>query len=473
MKQQGLTLAVDLGSTFTKVAAIDLDHEELVGVAQSPSTVDTDVTAGLNQAIENLETTIGRESMEIERLLACSSAAGGLRIVVIGLVSGLTTKAANEAALGAGGKVVATYSYGLTSEDVRGIEEMAPDLILLAGGTNGGNEQVILQSASALAASPLDAPVIIAGNKMAAPRVQSLLKDAGKYAIETENVLPEIDRLTVESARAAIRDIFMKRITYAKGLDKAEALMGRVIMPTPMAVLRGASLLANGIGDEQGFGELMAVDVGGATTDVYSIAHGYPSRQEVMAKGLPEPYEKRTVEGDLGIRYNAQSLLDMAGSEAIMEKIRSAKKVVPQDMKIKLERGVKKLSEHVDTLPESEEDFMMDIGLASMAVDVASRRHAGKIEDRYFPTGKIPVQYGKDLTKVKSVLATGGIFAYGQEVPSILRSLCFDGTYPESLRPVDPQCYVDEQYILYAVGLLAEVSPPKALRIMKTHLKRL
>lgn len=134
MKGQGLTLAIDLGSTFTKVVAFDCDRGELVGIAQSPSTVETDVTVGLNEAIENLRTSMVGEKITRERILACSSAAGGLGMVVVGLVSDLTTKAANEAALGAGAKVVGTYSYDLTSEDVTGIEEIAPDLILLAGG---------------------------------------------------------------------------------------------------------------------------------------------------------------------------------------------------------------------------------------------------------------------------------------------------------------------------------------------------
>jgi len=466
----GLTLAIDFGSTFTKVVAIDLDKEDLVGVAQAASTVDTDITIGLHAALRRLRTLIGVERFNTDRILSCSSAAGGLRIVVAGLVSELTTKAAKEAALGAGAKVVGIYSYGLSPDEVKCVEQIAPDLILLTGGTDGGNEQIIIHNAAVLAASQLNAPMIVAGNKMATHKAQALLEAAGKYTVRTENVLPELNRLNVEPTRAAIRDIFMQRITHAKGLDKAQAFAGHIIMPTPMAVLRGASLLASGVGDEKGLGELIVVDVGGATTDVYSIAHGHPSHQDIIVKGLPEPYEKRTVEGDLGIRYNAQAILDIAGSETITEKMRLVTRFVPQ--RVKLEMEVKYLSNHIDAVPQDEEDFLIDIGLASTAVDIASRRHAGRVEESYFPSGKVRIQYGKDLTGIKCVIGTGGIFAYGQEPHWILKAACHNENNPESFRPIAPEFFVDERYILYAVGLLAEVSAVKAVKIIKKHLRR-
>jgi len=466
----GLTLAIDFGSTFTKVVAIDLDKGDLVGVTQAASTVDTDITIGLHAALRRLQTLIDVERLDTDRILSCSSAAGGLRVVVAGLVSELTTKAAKEAALGAGAKVVGIYSYGLSSDEVKCVEQIVPDLILLTGGTDGGNEQVIIHNAAVLAASQLNAPIIVAGNKMATQKAQALLGAAGKYTVRAENVLPELNRLNVEPVRAAIRDIFLQRITHAKGLDKAQAFAGHIIMPTPMAVLRGASLLASGVGDEKGLGELIVVDVGGATTDVYSIAHGHPSHQDIIVKGLPEPYEKRTVEGDLGIRYNAQSILDIVGSETIKEKMGLVGGAAPQQ--VNLETAVKYLSSHIDAVPQSEEDFLIDIGLASTAVDIATRRHAAKVEESYFPTGKVRIQYGKDLMGIKCVIGTGGIFAYGREPGWILKAACYNGRNPESLRPVAPGFFVDERYILYAVGLLAEVSALKALKIMKKHLRK-
>jgi len=302
----GLTLALDFGSTFTKAAALDLVNENLLAAAKAASTVDTDIMIGFSNALAILKESIGPENYKIDRILASSSAAGGLRMVVAGLVSELTTKAAKEAALGAGAKLVGTYSHGISADELKQIEQTAPDLILLTGGTDGGNRQVIIDNAKHLASSALDVPMIIAGNKMAAGEARSILEKAGKYAITTENVLPELSGLNVEPARAAIREIFIKRIIHAKGLEKAQAFIGNTIIPTPLAILRGAALLAGGVGEEEGLGELVVVDVGGATTDVSSIARGLSATPHAIVKGLPEPYEKRTVEGDLGIRYNAR-----------------------------------------------------------------------------------------------------------------------------------------------------------------------
>ena len=385
-----LTLAVDFGSTFTKVAALDLKNEQLVGIAKAPSTVDTNVMVGLKDAIRSLQEKIGNNELNIKQVFS-SSAAGGLRMVVAGLVNELTTKAARKAALGAGAKVIGTYSYGLSLDDLKDIELIVPDLILLTG-SDGGNTKVMLHNASVIGASSLDVPIILAGNKMAAEAARSILKNAGKYVVSVENVLPELDRLNIEPARASIRDIFMERIIRAKGIDKAQEFVGR-ILPTPMAILKGAALLSHGSWDEEGLGELMVIDIVGATTDVFSVAYGHPSSPGVIFKGLPEPYEKRTVEGDLGIRYNALTILDTAGKEKIIHKIET---VGGYSIQIKkLEEAVHNLSARVNTVPASKEDFLIDVGLASSAAEIAAGRHAGKIEEIYYPTGKVIVQYGK------------------------------------------------------------------------------
>jgi uncharacterized protein (TIGR01319 family) len=462
---------VDFGSTYTKAVAFDLANEEVVAVAQTASTVETDISIGLNTAVDKLATAIGIKKLTPDRVFACSSAAGGLRMVAIGLVRTLTAKAAEEAALGAGAKVVGAFALGLDSRDVKRIEEMHPDLILLAGGTDGGDEETIIRNAEVLAASSLNAPVVIAGNKMAADRVKSLLEAANRHVILTENVLPEIDKLNVQPARAAIRETFMRRIVHAKGLDKAQDRVGDIIMPTPMAVLEGAKLLAEGAGDENGLGDLVVVDVGGATTDVHSIANGLSLQEGVVMKGIPEPYAKRTVEGDLGIRYNAGSILEIAGKRTIEERMVSSDGVLRA--RVSLETAVQHLSDDTAAVPRSEEDFLVDIALAGTAVDIATRRHAGRIKDVYFPTGKVRIQQGKDLMKITNVIGTGGIFAYGQEPRRVLQAACWHRDSPESLRPLAPEFLIDEKYILFAVGLLAQSSPKEALRIIKKHLRKL
>ena len=141
-------LLVDFGSTNTKVTAVDVDSCEILGTAAAYTTVETDINNGLHDAIEILEQTTGH--LEYEERYACSSAAGGLKMISIGLVPELTAQAAKEASLGAGAKVWKTYSFNLTKGDMKEIEAYHPDIILLTGGTDGGNTECILYNAKML-----------------------------------------------------------------------------------------------------------------------------------------------------------------------------------------------------------------------------------------------------------------------------------------------------------------------------------
>ena len=145
-----IRLLIDFGSTFTKVVAVDLGKEEIVATARVPSTVESDITVGLGEALRKIEENTGVGNLEESEALACSSAAGGLRMVCAGFVPELTSKAANRAALGAGAKVVGYYSYKLTQKEVQEIETTSPDIVLLSGGTDGGDEQVIIHNAEML-----------------------------------------------------------------------------------------------------------------------------------------------------------------------------------------------------------------------------------------------------------------------------------------------------------------------------------
>jgi uncharacterized protein (TIGR01319 family) len=264
-------LLIDFGSTYTKLRAVDLDAARILGAGQGPSTVASDVTLGLEAALEDLKSHLGRLP-DFRHRLACSSAAGGLRMVTVGLVPQLTAEAARQAALGAGAKLVGTFAYELTEGDVQGILDLAPDILLLAGGTDGGNSAFITGNAAALAASELACPIVVAGNRSAADGVARTLRRSGKAVLLCDNVMPEFDRLEIEPARRAIRQVFIDRIVHAKGIDRAAAMFDQVLMPTPAAVLEGARLLADGIpGEAEGFGPLLVVDIGGATTDVHSI----------------------------------------------------------------------------------------------------------------------------------------------------------------------------------------------------------
>lgn len=459
-------LLVDFGSTFTKVMALDLGREEVLSRAQSPSTVQANMLTGLQNALGML--TIQGRRMDVatiksSRKLACSSAAGGLRLVASGLVPDLTLEAARRAALGAGAKVVGSYAYKLTGDDVRQMEKAGCDIVLLSGGTDGGNEEVILHNARVLASSALTVPFVVAGNRVVSEEVKQILESQGKYVERTENVLPELDRLNVEPARSCIRDVFMRRIIHAKGLDKAQEFIGDILMPTPMATLKAAQLLADGRGGESGLGELMVVEVGGATTNVHSVARGTGAGR--VMKGLPEPYAKRTVEGDLGIRYNAATILEIVGESKMRENI-------PGDIDgaVDFVRITSFLGQNVGFVPTCEAEFLIDLCLARSAVAVAVTRHAGVVKEVWAPHGAVNVQYGKDLTELKTLVGTGGIFAYNPHPERVLEAALFHADNPFSLKPKSPDFYIDRNYILYGVGLLSDVEPLLALRTAKKYL---
>jgi uncharacterized protein (TIGR01319 family) len=208
----------------------------------------------------------------------------------------------------------------------------------------------------------------------------------------------------------------------------------------------------------------VVVDIGGATTDVYSIGEGRPIQPGVVRKGLPEPLAKRTVEGDLGIRYNAGTILKLCGQERILINACFSHTNLPQKLST--------LSGCVEILPESAEDWDLDYALAACAGQSAMERHAGTIETLWGPEGQYYVQYGKDLTAVEHLVGTGGIFIHHPRAKAILQKTLFSPEEPFSLRPKNPNLYTDARYCLFAVGLLSERLPEKALRIAKRYLKK-
>ena len=324
-----LAILIDFGSTFTKVTAVDLTQAQVVGRSQSPSTVSTDVREGLLRALTLLHE---RYALFDERpktlsilsgktVLASSSAAGGLRIVVVGNVPGLTVEAANQAALGAGAKIVGSTAFKLNADKIAQMAGLSPDMILLTGGVDGGDGDTILHNARLLARAPLAVPIVVAGNRAVADEVVAVLMQAGKEVRVVDNVMPRSGTLAVEAAREAIREIFMARITQAKGLDGLAGMVP-VVLPTPMAVLQGVRIGADGAADEKGWGDMLVVDVGGATTDVHSIGYGQPQGENVIDQGLAESYAKRTVEGDLGIRFNAATIVGRVGLEKLLDDLR-------------------------------------------------------------------------------------------------------------------------------------------------------
>ena len=453
-------LLIDFGSTYTKVTAVDLDSETVLGTENAYTTIQTDINEGLENAIGALEQKIGKISFE--KRLACSSAAGGLRMITAGLVPELTAKAARQASLGAGAKVVKVYSFELTEDDIEEIETLRPDIFLLCGGTDGGNTACILHNAAMLAKVSADFPIIVAGNRTAARECERIL--AGKEVILTENVMPKFGVLNIEPAQQKIREVFLHRIVEAKGLNKAKGLLDGILMPTPSAVLKAITLLAEGTKNEHGIGELIAVDVGGATTDIYSVASGMPTHSDTVFKGLPEPYAKRTVEGDIGMRYSIGGICDAVGMETI-----ASRSGLSEDRCREL---VDFLSQNTETLPDGDgEKEALDYALASSAVETAVTRHAGTMEETYTLMGLTYVQSGKDLTGVSRIVVTGGSLIHTKRTKEIASHALYNPATPGSLKPKKAEILVDRNYILSAMGLLSEKEPEIALRIMKKELE--
>ena len=453
-------LLIDFGSAYAKLTAVDTDAAKILSTAQSYTTVQTDINDGLNNGLSLLAEECGE--LDFSSRFACSSAAGGLKMIASGLVPALTTKAAKQASLGAGAKLMKTYSFELTEDDLREIAMARPDIFLLCGGTDGGDTEHITHNAEMLASMQPDFPIIYAGNRSCARECAEILADTNLTVCE--NVMPRLEELNIDSAQAKIREVFLNNIVSAKGLSEASELLDEIVMPTPSAVKKALELLAEGTKGEPGIGDLVALDVGGATTDVYSIADGLPTGTNVVFKGLEEPYSKRSVEGDIGMRYSIKGIVEAAGLKEIaslaqMEESRAAELI---DF----------LSENTDTLPADNEELrLLDYALASAAVRTAMARHAGTIKESYTVMGQVYVQSGKDLTAVEKMIVTGGSLVRSKDAAKIATHAFYSQEDFASLRPKNAEIFIDDKYIIAAMGLLAGKYPDAALKILRKELK--
>lgn len=455
-------LMIDFGSTFTKLTAVDTEKEDIIGTANHFTTVDSDIRIGYHNALQELRKIIG-ENIKFDEIIACSSAAGGLKMAAIGLVEELTVEAAKRVCLGAGAKVDLVFSHYLTHHEINEIKDKKIDIILLAGGTDGGNTDCVLHNAKMLCEAKLPIPIIFAGNKCCLDDVEEYFSKYGINGYYCENVMPKINVLNPNSAKEKIRDVFLKNIIEAKGIKRIEDEIDKVILPTPEAVLLASELLSKGYLHEEGLGEIVVVDIGGATTDMYSMCSPSAKRSDVVIKGLEEPYAKRTVEGDLGMRYSALGVYKTLTKEEIEQ--------LKIEEHIDIEEEARLRNEHVDVVFHDTTEEHIDAIFGEICVDKAMHRHAGKMEEYYTAMGRVYNQTGKDLSRVEYVIGTGGVLVNSDYPLEILKEV--EGriqTYQE-LRPMNPKYLLDEDYILAAMGLLSQISPLLALKIMKKHLK--
>lgn len=453
-------LLLDFGSTYTKLTLIDIENEKIYATSSDYTTIESNVLEGYKKAYKKLEDSIDKENLEIKKVLACSSAAGGLKMIAIGITPEYTVEAAKMAALGAGARLLKAYKYMLSDEDIQEIKELKPDIILLSGGAEAGNTRYIIENAKKLTFLNDEIPIVVSGNSYAYKDIEKIFKDKniGNYKI-TENLMPDVNMINPDPVREIIREIFMDRITKAKGMEDVESMAGKILMPTPTAVINAARLLSDGTKKYVGMGELLVVDVGGATTDIHSIGDGIDKKNNYFYEGIKEPYAKRTVEGDLGMRYSALSLYECIGSEKFNNYLN-------KDIDC-LEHFNRRIND-VKMIPENDFQKEFDCAMAKACVDVAIKRHAGKIRNSYMNGKTVTMQSGKDLRNTKFVIGTGGVIINNNS-KEILKNRNLDNI-ENILLPQNPNYFLDKNYILSAMGLLATEDEDLAFKILKDNL---
>jgi uncharacterized protein (TIGR01319 family) len=429
-----LILCLDVGSTWTKGALLS-PAGELLGTAQHPTTP-PEVLHGIDAVTDELNAR-GAE------VLACSSAGGGLRLAVVGQERLVSSEAGYRVALSAGAKVVHVSAGELDGAGVRELRASRPDLVLLVGGTDGGDTRVLLHNAKRLAANRIACPVVLAGNQHARPDALEVLHAGGRTVVPAANVLPDVGELAPGPARGAIREVFLRHVIGGKGLSRGPRFQRLVRAVTPDAVLAGVSRLAG----QDSEGTVLVVDVGGATTDVYSTVSAVDDSATERTVALPP--DRRTVEGDLGMRWSAPGVVAEAEAE----------RLVDRDEAVFLREQSLSRTSAPDWVPGDTEQAAVDLRLAALAAVLAVRRHLRLVDGQLGPRG------------AGVLVLSGGVFRHAPSVAEVETVLRDDPV----LRPVlrTASIVVDDRYVLAPAGLLAETGRTAAAdRLLAAHLVR-
>lgn len=429
-------LFAEIGSTTTVLTAFQLGgigKPKIVAQAEHWTTINEgNVIIGIENALKKMQEKLGEE-LSWGKFAATSSAAGGLKMTVHGLVYDMTVRAAREAALGAGAVIKYITAGKMDEFHLRKIVSVQPKLILLAGGVDYGESETVIHNAKLLAKLELDVPIIYAGNAAAAEHVEEIFSSAGKKVYVTENVYPRIDYLNVEPTRSIIKEVFAEHIVRAPGMEKIKNMVNYNIVPTPAAVMTTTELIY------ENYGDCLTLDIGGATTDVDSVTDGTPEIQEMLTS--PEPFAKRTVEGDLGLFVNAHNVIEMMGEENLRREFSDYDELVSR----------------ISPYPKFERDEYFISKLATFCIQQGIRRHAGSKKHLYTPTGRKTIAEGKDLTAIKSIFGTGGFLSRSRFAKDSLESVRhLAKLHPMELLPSeDVRFFRDKHYIFAAIGLIA------------------
>lgn len=450
----------DFGSTYTKLSLVDPEEGRLLARAQAPTSVDTDLMDGYAAALEMAERDAGG-AIEVEEALAASSAGGGLRVAAVGLVADLTAAAARQAALNAGARVEAVLAGELGAEQLDELRAARPEIVLFAGGTDGGQADLVVENASRLAGARIDAHFVVACNSVVSEEATALLRASGAAASTAANVMPKLGEIAVDSAREGILHAFLEHVIGGKGLSASPDFERMVRMPTPEAVLEAVRLLARGTEAVPGAGDVLVIDVGGATTDVHSSRVVEAASPGIEDPLLPPPPTLRTVEGDLGLRSGAAGVLavDERWIEAEADFARAS-----------IGQAVALRSGEAKWLPGDPRERRLDHLLAVSCATHALRRHCGTMLLSASEGGPPTlVRDGPDLREVAQVIGTGGVFAHRDDGLEIIAA-ALSRRAAHSLAPQQPALSVDRNYILAAAGLLATHDAEGAAHLLRREL---
>lgn len=446
-------LVAEIGSTTTIINAFNINCENpsFLGRGVAKTTVETDVTKGLKTAIEDLCVNLKVDEVEYEELFASSSAAGGLRMTVHGLVYEMTVRASKEAALNAGANIHLITAGKISSLDLEKIVKIDPNIILIAGGTDYGERETAIYNVKEILKLNLDIPVIYAGNIENQETIKIMFQNAekSKYLKIVENVYPRVDYLNILPLRKAIYETFEENIIQAKGMNKILEMVNQKIMPTPGSVMESTMILYEFLGN------LMTIDVGGATTDIHSIA--IPS--DDFKKYLEgEPLQKRSVEGDLGVYINYFNVIKLFKKDEILDKIH-----------VKKDEYDKLISKY-SYIPINIVEKSLVFELTKKCTNIGLDRHVGDMKKVFTSSGQKIIPEGKDLTRVENIILTGGALINLENTESIIFEYIKNN--PTKLLPRENvNILKDYDYIMASAGVLSLIYPEIALKLLKKSLR--
>lgn len=444
-----VAVCVDVGSTFTKAAAINGDGA-VVAISQHATTSGTDVLEGLGAAVAGLG--VGR--VPDSSMVVCSSAGGGLRLAVVGQERVISAEAGRRVALSAGARVVAVHAGLLDDLGIGELVAARADVLLVVGGTDGGDTEVLLHNARVLGRSRLRVPVVLAGNADAAEQAAALLAVRRRVVLPTANVIPRIGVLHPGPARRAIREVFIAHVIGGKGLSTGPRFAELVRCATPDAVLAGIEVVAEVLAGRPGAsGDVMALDIGGATTDVYSVL---TPDEQAPQEAVETLWHGRSVEGDLGMRWSAQDVVVAALAERMLEPPAGSGRVEALSAAAEVRRA------DVGFLPATAAETADELELARLAAVVAARRHA-----------RPGAQGSRDLTHVGLLIGSGGVLRHSEPAAArgVLEAVLAD--YAGGWRlPEGAKVIIDLQYLLAPIGLLEMTGRPTLARALADQLIR-